>query len=123
MGLKVALDHDPQAEFVAQVEERGMRRVVRGAHGVNVVPLHQLHVAAHDFEGYGTAVIGIELVPVHAAQHHPATVDPEHPGLVDGHAAEPDPHPDPLAAGGHVGLVRSTAGVPAQVAGRSKVRR
>ena len=54
-----------------------MRRVVAGAHGVDVVPLHQQHVVEHVLLGDGAAAVGVELVPVDPAQQHPPAVDGE----------------------------------------------
>lgn len=47
MGLEVTLKEDPDAIFIAQIEETNIRRVVRGANGIDAVALHELEVSAH----------------------------------------------------------------------------
>ncbi len=97
VGLQVALDHDPQAVLVAQIEERRVGRAVRGAYGVDVVPLHRQHVVAHVVHGDAAATVGMELVPVDTAQDHPAAVDGQ----------------DATRAQDSTPSKRTTAGVPA----------
>ncbi len=105
VGLQVAFERHVQPELVAQVEEGRVRRVVGGADGVDVVALHQLHVAAHGLRGEGAAVVGVELVPVDAAQQDAAPVHPQDAALVDGDGAEAEPDPHAFAVGGQVCLV------------------
>ena len=103
VGLQVALVDDVQADLVAQVEEPRVRRVVAGTHGIEIVGLHEKHVAEHLLLRNGPALIGVELAPVDPAAD-PTAVDGQQP-IDHRHRAEPDPDRDPFAAGGDRGLV------------------
>ena len=70
--LEVALVDHPQPELVAQLEEARVRRVVAGAHGVDVVRASSAARRAHRLLGHRAAAVGVELVPVDAAEQHPA---------------------------------------------------
>ncbi len=100
VGLQVALVHDQQAVLVAQVEEVRMRRVVAGAHRVQVVALHGEHVGTHHVAAHSAATAGVELVAVDAAELHPGTVEQQQP-VADLDPPEPDPHLDGLARADH----------------------
>src|SRR3954463_16791062 len=73
--LEVALVDDVEAELVAQLEEARVRRVVRRAHRVDVVGLHELDVAAHHVLADGAPGQRVELVPVDAVQLDAVPVD------------------------------------------------
>ncbi len=87
--LDVAFVDHPQPVLVAQTQELGVRRVVGGADGVDVVPLHQLDVADHGGAVEGAAAVGVVLVPVDAAEQHGGAVD-EEPSAVDLDGAKAD---------------------------------
>ncbi|GAA3293923.1 hypothetical protein GCM10020295_17100 [Streptomyces cinereospinus] len=106
MGLQVALVDDPQAVRVAQVEEGRVRRVVRGADGVDVVPLHQQHVRAHGLDVQGAAAPGMPLVPVDALEQHRPAVDLDQ-AVLQGDGAEPDAQGDAFAPGGQDAVVQA----------------
>ena len=81
-----------------------MRRVVAGADRVDVVRLHQQHVAPHDLLGDRAAVVGVELVAVDAAEQDPPAVDLQQP-VLDRDAAEADPQRHALARARDLGVV------------------
>ncbi len=96
MRLQVALVDHPEPELVAQVEEGGVRRIVAGPHGVDVVPLHQHQIAPHRLRVDRPARLRVELVPVHPAEEQPPAVDLDDP-VLDRDRAETDPQGRPLA--------------------------
>lgn len=105
VGLQVALVDDPQAVLVAQVEEGGVRRVVRGADGVDVVPLHQQHVRAHRLQVEGAARLRVPLVPVDALEEDRPAVDLDQTvRQLDG--TETDAQRHPLALGHQLAVVQ-----------------
>ena len=79
MALEVGLVDDVQAVDVAQVEKPGVRRVMGGAHRVDVVLLHQDNVVLHRGQRDGPPMVGVELVAVDAAQRDRHTVEKEKP--------------------------------------------
>ena len=90
VGFQVALVDHPQAELVAQVEKVGVRRVVAGAYGVDVVLLHEFDVTTHHFLGDRPTVFGVPFVAVDPAQQYAAPVDPEHTAF-GAHRTKTDP--------------------------------
>ena len=108
MGLQVALVDDVQADLVAQVEEPRVRRVVAGTHGIEIVGLHEKHVAEHLLLRNGPALIGVELAPVDPTQQDPTAVTVNSPSTT-ATVRNPIRTGDPFAAGGDRGLVRSAA--------------
>ena len=93
MRLEVALVDHVEPELVAELEEARVRRVVRGAHRVDVVRLHQLDVAAHQLLADRPPRGGVELVPVDAVQLYAVPVDLQQP-VLDHDAPEADPQRD-----------------------------
>ena len=83
-----------------------MRRVVGRADRVDVVRLHQQHVAPHDLLRHGAAVVGIELVAVDAAEEDAPAVDLQQP-VLDHDGAEADPQPHALARARDLGVVEA----------------
>ncbi|KJL45544.1 hypothetical protein RS81_00163 [Microbacterium terrae] len=106
MALEVALVDDPEAEFVEQIEHLGMRRIVRGAHRVDVVPLHEKELVSHDARIEDATVLGVMLVTVDAPQHDRSAVDQQH-GVAGLDAAEADAHRGGLGRGDHARLVQT----------------
>ena len=104
--LEVALVDHVEPELVAQLEEARVRRVVARAHRVDVVRLHQQHVAPHHLLRDRAAVVGIELVAVDAAEEDPPAVDLQQP-VLDHHGAEADPQPHALARARDLGVVEA----------------
>jgi hypothetical protein len=88
VAFQVGLIDHVQAVPVAQVEEVRVRRVMAGANGVDVVLLHQEHVAEHVLAGHGAPVVRVVLVAVHAPQFDRLAVD-EHPPVLEFHPAKP----------------------------------
>lgn len=71
-----------------------MRRVVRGADGVDVVPLHQQHVLAHGLQVERAAPLRVPLVPVDALEEHGRAVDLDQTVLEhDGPETDAQGHP------------------------------
>jgi len=75
VSLKVALVDHPQAVLVAQLEEPRVRGIVTRSDGVDVVLLHEQHVAEHGGLVEGTPCLGVELVTVHTTEEDPAPID------------------------------------------------
>ncbi len=71
------VDH-VQAVAVAQVQPARIVGIVRGAHGVDVVLLHQGDVLHHRFVGHGVAQVGVRLVAVDALQLDRHAVEQKH---------------------------------------------
>ncbi len=93
--LQVALVDHPQPVLVAQVEERRVRWIVAGAHGVHVVPLHQQHVGQHLVPGDRPAAVRGDLVAVDASHGDRCAVDGED-AVDDRDRAEADAQPHRL---------------------------
>ena len=105
VALVVALVDDVQAVLVAQLQEPGVRRVVAGADGVEVVPLHQQHVLEQDVLGQGAAEVGVELVAVDPAEQDAPAVEGEH-AVLDPHGTEADAQRHPLPGRGQLAVVQ-----------------
>ena len=75
MALDVRLVHDVQAELVTQVVETVVVRIVRCAHGVDVVPLHREQIGAHSLDRDRLTTIRIVIVTIHAHHRDRGTVD------------------------------------------------
>ena len=89
VGFEVGLVDHVEAEFVAEVVEALVVRVVRAAHRVHVMALHQLEIAAHAVERDGAAAHVVPLVAVHADDRHRLTV---HQQLVVAHDDRAEAH-------------------------------
>ncbi len=76
--LDVGLVVDVDAVLVAQLVEAAVLRVVAQTHGVEVVALHQLEVAAHELLVDVVARALVVLVHVHALELHGLSVDQQH---------------------------------------------
>ncbi len=89
VGLDVGLGDDVEAVFVHQVEEARVVRVVGGANGVDVEPLHGVELGAHG--GLGDVLAGevVVVVAVDALDEHGAAVH-EELAVLDLGAAEAD---------------------------------
>ncbi len=110
VGLQVALLDHPEPQLVAEAQEVGVRRVVAGAHGVEVVLLHQQDVLPHRLRVERAAAVLVVLVAVHAAEQDGHAVH-EQPAVLDRDRAEADPQLDGLGdAGRFVGRPRSEPG-------------
>ena len=89
VALDVRLVDHVEPEFVTQVVELLGVRVVGRAHGVDVVALHHQQVGADVVDGDRPPVVGMDLVAVHAVDHHGDAVDQE---LVADHLDTPEAH-------------------------------
>ncbi len=67
--LKVGLVHHIEPVLVTQVIPARIVGIVTGAHGVDVVALHQQDVFHHTAVRHGITVVGIHLVAVDATDH------------------------------------------------------
>ena len=104
--LEVALVDHVEPQLVAQLEEARVRRVVGRADRVDVVRLHQQHVAPHHVLRDRAAVVGIELVTVDAAEQDAPTVDLQQ-AVLDHDGAEADAQPHALARARDLGVVEA----------------
>ena len=77
VALDVRLVHYVEAQFIAQVEKPRVVGIVRTAHRVHVVLLHQHDVGTHVVNRHGLAALGMMVVPVDTTDHDPPTVDEE----------------------------------------------
>ena len=93
VALHVVLVDHIQAQLVAQGIERAGVRIVAGADGVDVVPLHQEQRLADLLRGHGPPRLSAEVVPVHALEHDPHAVHPHH-ASADFDFPEAHPLPD-----------------------------
>ena len=66
MALHIGLGDQHNAVLVAQLVEARVIGIVRGAHRVDVVLLHELQVAAHAIEAHGAALVIVVIVTVDA---------------------------------------------------------
>jgi hypothetical protein len=89
VALDVCFVDHVQAELVAEIQEARIVRVVRAAHGIDVVLLHRHKIGAHVGDGDGFAALGMVVVAVDAADHHRLAVDQQLP-IGDGDRAEAD---------------------------------
>ena len=69
MGFDIGFVHHVQAEAVTQLVERRLVRIVRAAHGIEVVLLHQHQVLAHIFHGFKVTGGRIVFVFVNTTDH------------------------------------------------------
>lgn len=77
VGLQIGLVHHVQAVTVAQGVPTAVVRIMRGAHAVDVVPLHQQDVLFHGLHAHRVAQAGMGLVPVDALELDGAAVEEE----------------------------------------------
>ena len=66
VALHIGLGEHHEAVFVAQLVEARVVGVMRGAHGVDVVALHELHIAAHALQPFRTELVVVAVVAIHA---------------------------------------------------------
>ena len=85
--LDIGLVDDIEAEFVAQIQQARIVRVVRGAERVQVVAFHREHLLAQLRFRERLAVLRVVVVPVDAVDRHRAAVD-QQPAIPDLDTAE-----------------------------------
>ena len=66
VALHIGLGDQHDAILITQLVEARVIGIVRGAHRVDVVPLHELQVAAHAIEAHGAALVIVVIVAVDA---------------------------------------------------------
>lgn len=104
MGLEVTLEEDPDAIFIAQIEETSIRRVVRGANGIDAVALHELEVSAHRLLIEGSPGAWMPFVAVNPTEYDFFSVDGDD---ISGNGGTPesDPYSDGFGISGDRGVV------------------
>ena len=75
--MEMCIRDSVQAVFIAQIEPTGIVGVVRGAHGVHVVLLHQADVLEQGFHGRNVAQQRMRIVPVDAQELNWPAIHPE----------------------------------------------
>lgn len=75
MALQVRLVHDPKSQLIGQVEDLGVRWVVRTAKSVDIVGLHEKQVALNVVEGDSSSKVRVVLVSVYATQTDWCAID------------------------------------------------
>ena len=75
MVFEVGFAHAVESVMVEHRIHAGVVGIMAGAHGVDVVLLHQQHVAQHCLVGDGAPALGIGVVAVHAFEEHALAVD------------------------------------------------
>ena len=78
VGLEIVFVDHIQAVFVAKRVPVGVVRIVRGAHGVDVVALHRQDVLDHRLAVDRAAGVAGELVAVRALEQQTAAVETDH---------------------------------------------
>ena len=81
MDFEIRLIDNVNAVFIAQIIPVRTVRVMRRAHGVDVVLLHDADVCLHDLARHGVPVFGVRLVAVDAAQGNRLAVDSDEVGV------------------------------------------
>ena len=81
MDFEIRLIDNVNAVFIAQIIPVRTVRVMRRAHGVDVVLLHDADVCLHDLARHGVPVFGVRLVAVDAAQGNRLPVDSDEVGV------------------------------------------
>ena len=89
MGFDIGLVNDVQSVAIAKPVPQRMVRVVRAAHGVEVVLLHDLDIATHRRFVHHLAVFRVMLVPVNPADQQRFTVELQQ-AVADFNPAEAD---------------------------------
>ena len=87
--LHVGFVDQIQAVFVAQVVPIFLVWIVRGADGVDVVPLAEDHVGKHVLAGDRTAALRVEFVAIRAFEHDAFAVE-RHDAVFDAERTEAD---------------------------------
>ncbi|MDI2023488.1 hypothetical protein PJL18_04036 [Paenarthrobacter nicotinovorans] len=106
VGLEVAFQDHPETQFVRDVQQAGVRRVVAGADRVDVELFHHGQVRAGKVLVEHTAAVRMRLMPVHAVEHHAPAVHQE-PVAPDLHGPEAQPQRNGLAFAGHRRVVEA----------------
>ena len=91
VALDVGFIDHVQAVLVAQIEKAWIVWIMRCAHCIKAVLLHQQHVFAHDFFRHGFAMHWMVIVAIHAIDQHALAIDQEVASL-DVDAAKTDEH-------------------------------
>ena len=72
--FEVRLVDHVEPEFVAQVKQHGVRRIVRHPNGIDVVPLHRQNIKPMGFGRHHTAGELIVIVAIDSTKQDRATV-------------------------------------------------
>ena len=87
VGLEVRLGHHHETDLVAHLVEARVVGVVGGPHRVDVVPLHELQIAAHPVHADGPAPVVVVVVAVDAAHLDVRAVEQE-AAIPNGHLCQ-----------------------------------
>ena len=98
VALDVRFQNHVEAQLVAHFEEHRGRRVVRGAHAVDVQLLHEQQVAAQLLRRLAPAAVRVGVVVVDAVELDRHAVDEQLAALRDAHGAQADALGDDLPA-------------------------
>ena len=74
MAFRIGFVNDIQTQFITQVKQARIIRVMRTTHCIHIVLLHQHKVCANVFNTDCFALIRVVVVAVHAANHHALAV-------------------------------------------------
>lgn len=106
VSFKIAFKNHVESQPVRQRKELGVRRVMRGPDGIDVVLLHQPQLGLHHIPRHRAAKPGMVLVAVYAAKQDPPAVHFEL-GVLDRDAPEAQLQRDSLAGGADSGVVEA----------------
>ena len=93
MGLHIVFRDQIQSQFIAETIESGAVGIMAGAHGIDIVLLHQDKVLAGHFRRYDTAAVAGKFMAVDAAENNAPAVE-AHQAVFHLKAAEAHPLPD-----------------------------
>jgi len=75
VALHVRFVHHVETEFVAQIAEAVIVRIVRGADRIDVVSLHREQIGTHSVDRDRLAAVGIVIVAIHTHHRDRRSVD------------------------------------------------
>ena len=93
VGLHIVFRDQIQSQFIAETIESGAVGIMAGAHGIDIVLLHQDKVLAGHFRRYDTAAVAGKFMAVDAAENNAPAVE-AHQAVFHLKAAEAHPLPD-----------------------------
>jgi hypothetical protein len=77
VALNIGLIDDIQTIAIAQFQPARVIGVMRCAHGVDIVLLHEHHILHHRLQRHGVAAVRVEFVPVDTLQFDRYAVHPQ----------------------------------------------
>ena len=64
MGFNIPLEHDPQPNFIGQIKQARVRRVMGGSDRVDSHRLHEFKVGAREFFAEYSTLIGANFMAI-----------------------------------------------------------